>query len=238
MKNISIIITAIFIFAVFFDSCKKATYLTANVENITFPKEGGNDSIILKSDVGSYKIFSQPEWVEVSIEKDSILVLRTKSNDENKIKSGNIIVGNGDLKLSIPVRQMKIATYLTFNEKSVSIPQTGGRIELEIETDGGNVKLEGIENINSFYKNGRLTLSSNGNEGPTRKTNAFIVSDSIKRPILVIESGTICTKCKGSGKITCYICRGTGVDYCPYRTCDLCHGRLKVTCTECKGKGK
>jgi DnaJ-class molecular chaperone len=52
-----------------------------------------------------------------------------------------------------------------------------------------------------------------------------------------------CSKCGGSGEVTCYPCDGKG-----YRiiisggeeerdTCSLCWGSGKSTCTECNGRG-
>ena len=107
-----------------------------------------------------------------------------------------------------------------------------------METDGGDVRLEGVEGVTAKYADGVVTLTGKGNTGKTRKTKGSLVADEVSTPITVVEKGAICARCGGKGQVTCRICGGEGVDYCPYRPCDLCHGRGRTRCPECGGKGK
>ena len=52
-----------------------------------------------------------------------------------------------------------------------------------------------------------------------------------------------CKACNGAGKITCFICKGTGITqegHLKGQKCYYCQGRdkCKMTCPVCKGSGK
>lgn len=217
--------------------CNKATYLNTDKDTLRLPKESSGDSLILHSDVNDFKIASVSDWIEPKL-CDSILVINVGENKTGAPRTGMLLVVNGDQKLSIKVSQASNPTFLTLSAQSVTIPQDGSAVTLSVETDGANVKLEGLEGVMSSYSEGKLSISSKGNTGETKKSKAYVVCDTIRRPLTVIESGTICARCKGSGKVVCYICKGEGVTYCPYMDCVTCGGSTRVTCPDCHGKGK
>lgn len=217
--------------------CKKATYIKADKENIEVSRQGGVDSLTLSSDAGEFEIVSSPEWVKTEL-ADSVLRMTITANPEATGRNGNVIIANGDVKLSVSVRQKAPATYLTIADKSITLGPKGEAATLKVETDGADVKIEGVEGLSSTYSNGVLTITGKGNQGATRKSKATITCDTITRQITVVESGAFCGKCSGKGRITCTICGGSGVDYCPYRPCDTCRGRKVISCPSCGGKGK
>ncbi len=230
-----------FIYALFciviLAGCKKATYLKSDRETVTFAKEGGQDSLILHSDGADFKILSSPEWVESNL-KDSVLYLKVPNNDSKSKREGNIVVMNGDQKLSLAISQASEATYFTISRKSVTLGQKGEPDTLRINTDGANPRLEGVEGVTTQFADGILTLAGKGNTGATKKTKAKLICDSLSVDLLVIEKGTKCSRCGGSGKVICSWCDGRGEVFCPYDICPKCHGGGRATCSECKGKGK
>lgn len=234
MKNIFYFV----LFAVLLaSSCKKATYLTAHPESVSLSYTACSDSIILRSDVHDFNIVSYPDWATVSL-KDSVLLVSAADNKSPNRKSGNVIVKDGDLMLSINVLQYPKATYIKCDEKIVHINKSGAPVDIKIETDGGKAYIDGVENVISSYDNGILTLSNSGNNGKSRKTKAKIVSDEQEIPITIIEEGEICSTCNGGGRVTCQYCGGSGHLFFPYRDCNICYGSGRSKCPDCKGNGK
>lgn len=220
--------------------CRKATVLTSDTKSVTAPKQGAADTVILHSDVCAFELVDAPDWAGAAL-TDSVLSLKIQANGTGAPRSGNVIVRNGELTLSIPVEQRAAATYLTIKEPAkgvVTIPRDGGEAKITVDTDGGDVRLEGVDGVTAKYADGVVTLTGKGNTGKTRKTKARLVADEVSAPLTVIEAGAICFRCNGKGRVTCYICHGEGVDYCPYRPCDICRGSGTVRCPECGGKGK
>lgn len=220
--------------------CRKATVLTSDTKTVTAPRQGTVDTVVLHSDVCDFELVNAPEWTGATL-TDSILALKIAANASDAPRSGSVVVRNGDLTLSIPVEQRAEATYLTVKDPAkgvVTIPQAGGDAKITVETDGGEVLLEGLDGVKAKYADGVVTLTGAGNSGKTRRTKCRLVADKMSADITVIEKGTICDRCNGKGRVTCYICKGEGVDYCPYRPCDLCHGSGVTRCSSCGGKGK
>lgn len=237
MRNLLKIFVIVAAVVILTDCNRDATYLTSDSKELTLTKTGGKDSVALHSDGAEFQLVSSPEWVDVAL-KDSTMFVEVKENMSGSPRSGNIVVKNGSKNLSLPISQGSVASYMTVSRNSVTIGQNGEPDTLSVKTDGSDLHLENIEGIQTEFKNGVLTLKSNGNQGSTRKTKARLVCDSIAVDLLVVETGAVCSRCKGSGKVTCYICRGEGMTYCPYMPCRTCNGRGKTNCPECKGKGK
>lgn len=216
---------------------KKATYIKADADSITLSRTGGSDSLMIHSDGNEFSILSSTDWVKSEM-RDSLLLVRVEANPEKRPRTGHVVIANGDHKISLNVIQSAPATYLTVGAKTVSIPQNGEKVELKVETDGTDVRLEGVEGVKSSFNNGILTLTGAGNTGKTRKTKGTVVCDSLSKPLLVIERGTVCSRCNGTGRVTCTWCGGVGEVYCPWDICRECNRSGKVACPECHGKGK
>lgn len=237
MKITKNILILFFISIYLFTGCKKATYLNSKVENVEFSKEGGKDTVILSYDAGKCKILAKPDWVDLNL-TDSLLIIQSGKNIEPTFRTGNIVIENGDLKLSLPIKQLSNATYLTLSETSITIPKDGGTVKLDVETDGSEVILEGVENVTAEFKDGKVFFSGKGNNGKERRTNGFLVVDTIRRPVTIIEKGEICYNCNGSGRVKCSKCGGSGETVFPWGICYVCNGSGKTKCKTCKGSGK
>ena len=219
-------------------SCKKATFITADKNVASISMKGGEDRIVMHSDANDYSVVYAPEWIETSVE-DSVLVCKAEPNKTSAQKKGYVIVANGDERLTIRVFQQTLATYLLLAYDTLRINSKGNESVLPVFTDGSDVTVENCpEGVTTEYTYGKLIFRSNGNDGKNKSTKVTVSCDDQSAELLIMEMGNACEKCAGKGKILCPICRGSGVDYCPYRTCDECRGRLYVTCPTCKGTGK
>ncbi|MGM9868798.1 MAG: BACON domain-containing protein [Sodaliphilus sp.] len=237
MKNLMYLAVLMAISAVAVSCNREATYLKSDSQEIKIAKAGGKDSMILHSDGRDFQIIITPEWMNATL-VDSVLYVSVDENETNSSRSGNIVLKNGNQKLSLLVTQASTATYMTIKRKSVTIGQNGEADTLAVFTDGSDVHIENVKDIHTEFKNGVLTVTGKGNKGATRKTKAKLVCDDISVDLLVIETGTYCPRCKGNGRVTCYICSGEGITYCPVLPCRECNGSGRIRCPGCNGKGK
>lgn len=240
--------------------CKKATYLESDVKELTIPIVGQSDTIVLRSDVNDFKLDSIPAWVKPEL-NDSILVVTVGKNDTNAKREGNIVVADGNLKLVIPVMQYSQATHLELPDgNEVKIGKEGGSKTIAVDCDG-DVKIEGAENFDAKYENGKLSITAPKNDGATFKKKIKLSSDKYSKEVTVILEGNVCATCNGTGKITCSVCGGKGFIFrsgedC-HSSCKKCGGRGficpgpngweayngrrgtgKITCPDCNGEGK
>lgn len=233
--------------------CKKATVLESDVESLTVPISGQTDTIRLSSDVNDFKLESFPEWTQTEL-TDSVLVVKVGKNDSKGERKGEIVVTNGDLKLTIPVVQQFKATHLDLPDgDSISFGKEGGSQTLAVSCDG-NVSVEAPEGMQASYADGVLTVSVPENTGGSVKNTIVLTADEFSKEVSVSIEGSICPTCKGSGKIRCKSCGGKGYidSYRAILGCEKCGGRGgstyegdfnyregsgKQACPTCGGKG-
>lgn len=67
----------------------------------------------------------------------------------------------------------------------------------------------------------------------------------ISKKLLFVSYSVPCPECKGSKKIRCLYCEGTGFNVCSdckgtgkKNSCSICHGTRKIQCSDCIGTGK
>lgn len=248
MRTKFILLIAIFLISL--TGCKKATYLKSETSELTIPISGQCDTVILQSDVNDFKLDSVPEWVQTEL-TDSVLVITVGNNDVKTRRKGNIVITNGDLKLSIPVMQQYKATYLNLLEgKTLKLGKEGGTASIPVDCDGA-ISIENGEDLNLNVKDGKLTVTGPKNDEKTVKKKVKLVADEFSEEVEVILEGSLCPRCNGKGKITCPKCGGNTLIMVPHingylltRPCDRCGDGFsgtssgKVKCPECKGTGK
>ena len=211
--------------------CKKATFLESDVESLTAPISGQTDTITLKSDVNDFKLESFPEWTNTEF-KDSVLVVNIGNNDSKSERKGELVISNGDLKLTIPVVQQFKATRLELPDGGeVSIGKDGGTASVAVDCDG-EVNVFAPEDLDVSYQNGQLSITAPANEGATETKSITLTADSFSQQVMVTLEGGICPTCNGKGKVKCSSCGGRG--YFPNRTYD---GDAMYSCTKCGGVG-
>ena len=79
------------------------------------------------------------------------------------------MAGKYEAKASITVKQADVCTRLIASTEKVTIPKEGGTETIDIDTDGGDVKVEATEGVTADYNNGKLTLTAPANEDENPK---------------------------------------------------------------------
>lgn len=116
---------------------------------------------------------------------------------------------------------------MNLEKDAVSIGKEGGEAKVKIDCDG-DITVEDLpQSVTSSYENGVLTIKAAPNNGSTIKGAVTLKSDTITRVLAVEVEGNICTRCKGTGKVTCTACGGTGGTAIGFRYimgCEQCGG--------------
>lgn len=221
-KTLIACIVALFAFA----SCDKATFLNADQESITSTIKGGDVKVMLHSDGKAFEIEHTPEWATASL-VDSILTLNVQKNTTRALRTDSVVVICGGMRLCLPISQSAMATHMNLEKDTVSIGKEGGEAKVKIDCDG-DITVEDLpQSVTSSYENGVLTIKAAPNNGSTIKGAVTLKSDTITRVLAVEVEGNICTRCKGTGKVTCTACGGTGGTAIGFRYimgCEQCGG--------------
>ena len=233
MKQLFQLSIALMLLTVVIGSCKKASFINPSEQEVQFPKAGGEKQIIVNSD-GIWGIENGPEWLKFET-KDSILMLKIGLNESGAPREGILELVGGEAKASITVKQADVCTRLIASTEKVAIPKEGGTETIDIDTDGSEVKVDATEGVTAEYNNGKLTLTASANEGGTIKGTVKLACDQQAATIKFTVEGSICSTCKGTGKVKCSKCGGRGsydehFDSPPF---GFTHG-----CTKCGGAGE
>jgi hypothetical protein len=104
------------------------SFLTINKNNVTFERIGGTSRINVETYPNTITIVEKPNWVDVTINKNSfglVLIINTNSNNSRMGRSGNIVISNGYNTETIRVGQQattSITTTTTSGEIIVDKP--------------------------------------------------------------------------------------------------------------------
>lgn len=211
--------------------CKKATVLESDTMELNIPMIGATDTIMLHSDVNDFRIEECPDWV-LSEVIDSTLIIFVRRNDTGMVRTGEILIMNGDLELGISVTQFDRATYLDLPDgNDVVIPKEGETVKLRVDSDG-DVVVDSFSGIETSYDKGILTISAPPNDQETINGVITLTAGDLTRDIRVTLEGSLCLTCNGTGKILCEYCHGDGIiidipenGYQGYaRGCEACGG--------------
>ncbi len=229
-------------------SCKKATYLNADETEIKAEMAGAQGTIALHSDGTEFELTQSPDWVTANI-ADSTLTYTIGANDTHAVRTGTIDVKCGDLTLSIPVTQVTVATKLSVDPEKVSFEKEGGTAEVTVDTDGAGVKVDCPEGITATYADGKLSVVAPKNDKGTINGVITLTCDSHTATVNVTVKGAVCARCKGTGRVTCRWCHGSGyLNIGEGGGCQYCGGRPQTDgsgydgrgwnkCPDCKGTG-
>lgn len=220
----------LFLFAIGLVSCKKATYLKADVTEISSTIKGGDIAVGLHSDVANYEVTYTPEWAVPTL-KDSILSLKVQPNSTGAVRTDSVVISCAGMSITLPITQYYVATYMNLEVETLSFEKEGGEENVKIDTDGGEVVASDLpDGVTATYSNGVMTFKAQPNNAGTIKANVLLSADSIQQKIFVEVKGNICARCNGSGKIKCPYCKGYG------ETADAA-GMHVYCCTRCGGAG-
>lgn len=244
-----------------FAACDNASYLSANMQEIESNQEASEGVLTLSSDGKKFEIAHSPEWITVNL-ADSVLSYNIVANDTHEVRSDSIVVTCGGMSLCIPVTQNVKATYLKVDQESVSFEKEGGSQTVAIDTDGGNITTEVTGDITASVEGKTLSISAAANDGGSKSGEVTVKCDEFSAKVKVTVKGSMCARCKGTGKIKCPACGGSGSQFvssggeCGPIGCNRCGGRLvmrgggprgvdlysdgtgRINCPDCKGAGR
>lgn len=190
-------------------SCNKAKNISVDNDKMIFAVSGGEKTINVTAD-GSYDVQDCPDWLQANTQ-EGMLTLTATANTSGVTRDCVIhLVGADGLSVPIAVVQPDKCTHINVSPSEVTIPKEGGSVDVQIDTDGGNLNVEVSEGINAQYADGKLTVSAPANEGGTKRGTITLTCDAIKTVVNVTVEGSICPTCNGTGKVRCTKCGGKG----------------------------
>ena len=258
MKKVIFMLVALMLFAI---GCKKASYCRLDKQNVTVPRSGGVDSIVMHSDVDGFTVEAAPEWVHADV-VDSTLILKFAENPQQTERFGEVEISVRGASAKLSIRQIYMATILKPDTTKVEFEKEGGAKTVKIETDG-EVKFESPKKVKAVYRNGEIVITAARNDAGTINEIIELKADTLSATISVQVKGNLCPTCVGTGKVRCKACNGRGYNIviggsAGYRLplgCMRCGGRMisphgggygydvisdgtgRVTCPTCHGKG-
>ena len=143
-----------------------------------------------------------------------------KKNDSPHVS--NIFLNYSSKKMSIGDTFILIATYSPSNAVNSNLTWSSNNTSVATVDSNGKVTAKG-------YGNARIVVSSSNG----KTANCDIIVDK-----------SVCSRCKGSKEILCYVCNGNGKYYCnacsgdKIKICATCLGEGDFKCGICKGKGQ
>ena len=210
------------------------TYIGLNPNRVVAPKAGGEVKVGIDYDGFLWSIDDSPEWVDIDSHADSFTVTFEK-NTTGRNRSGIISVKSGKLLSRMVVVQQGRATYLSPSQSFIHFSKSGGVDTLRVSTDGGD--WEPHCSINWTVKKideHTFSLLATENVGYA-KTGYVCLEEDHQRAYIQVLQGGICTKCHGSGEISCKVCHG--IRY-PGHKCFFCNNTGTQPCDECQGRGE
>lgn len=214
----------------------KATYLTFKQDAVKIGIDGGSGSVEFDCD-GKVDVVYAPEWVNVKV-GGSKLKYSIDNNTTGTLRKDYVVIKSGEFGHAIKFSQATNGSYLLLPKAQVTIEKDGKGGNLEVLTDGSDVKVTCPEGVTYSYNNGVLSFSSKGHKGSTKRLKATVTCNELSQNITIVQKGDFCNVCRGRGRVTCSRCGGQGVVFFPYDDCPRCWGKKTVTCGACGGRGK
>lgn len=210
-------------------ACKKTTYITLETEEIWFGMEGGDTTIIVKSD-GELKVNYSPHWVKAEVKNDSMLVIKTDFNNTGVLLTDKIMLKSGNVTAILNVKQTSKGSYIIPAKKMIEFEKNGGTQEVKIYTDASAIDVKALvvreidlkkgnsgpvvksnDCIEADYKNGILKVSIPMNGNIARLGKIWLSCNGVLETLYVAQKGSgHCSLCGGLGMVKCLECNGTG----------------------------
>ncbi|MCQ2289171.1 MAG: hypothetical protein MJZ74_08745 [Muribaculaceae bacterium] len=233
MKLIHFVAIIAILLGIMSTSCKKATYLKIEKDNISFTIKGGEDSVLVSCDADVI-VKDSPEWTDVKLD-NATLIVTVGDNDDKAKRDGVITLESGDLQATITVTQDFQATHLEVSELEVKMSKEGGTHEVAVDCDG-DVMVSAPGFVTATYANGKLHLECAANNEGTKKDSIMLTAGEFTASLAITLEGSICKTCKGTGKVTCSKCKGKGY-WEEYSYDEVFESYGAFGCTKCGGRG-
>lgn len=230
MKKISFL--AIIAATLLLTACSKATKIETIADSITVPVKGQSDTIVVCADA-AWNV-EAPDWAKID-KREKCFIVNVPANTTGNLLKGEIIIsGASGVSKAITISQNYKASYLDVSESTVEFTNQGGNKDVEVLTDGGDVKIAGAQKIKAVYTDGKLSLTASVNESTEFIAETITITvDDFKTTVDVVVAGKVCKTCNGTGLIKCPKCNGTGFTN---KTCKECGGMGMGYCCDYTGK--
>ena len=221
----------------FYNNVKR---LDADMQLVEFNRKGGKKKVTIDTDAKTFEITDSPQWVDVDID-DDLIVIQCEKLSGDKDRKGNIEVTAGNKTIEITVKQSAAASYIDVTQSILRADASGGVTDIDIDTDGNvetfdfdidvdwirvtgktpsSITLEIDQNLSSYTRSGEVTIAS----GKNKET-------------ITVEQEGLCSYCNGTRRTTCSECYGSGNTYDfqwdEYIECGLCGGTGYMSCPYC-----
>ena len=233
MKRLSYIIFMAVCATTLLCSCSKAKSIMVSTDRVAFAITGGEKSITVTAD-GPYDIKDCPDWLKAEA-RESELVLTAEQNNTGAMRECAIKLVGDNIEVQVFVSQADKCTFITPSELEITFPKEGGSKEITIDTDGASVAVDCSDFAGSLegkIEGNKLMVNCPANDGGSKNGAIKLSCDEITNVIMVTIEGSICPRCKGTGKVKCKKCGGSGkywVDEFP--------NPYQVGCKSCGGGG-
>lgn len=210
-------------------SCSKAKSIMVSTDRVAFAKTGGEKSITVTAD-GPYDIKDCPDWLKAEA-RESELVLTAEQNNTGAMRECAIKLVGDNIEVPVFVSQADKCTFITPSELEITFPKEGGTKEITIDTDGASVAVDCSDFAGSLegkLEGNKLMVNCPANDGGSKNDAIKLSCDEITNVIMATIEGSICPRCKGTGKVTCSKCGGRGFYF---------GGDMPVGCGRCGGSG-
>lgn len=194
---------------------KSKTKFTIGKKNISFGPQGGEESVLIKSDgAWTYGKAKVPEWLSLSKNKDQ-LVIECESNTSGEDRDGKItlIFGEGDNKVYRSIRVSQSSSSLSVSTSSLSFPEGGSTYRIRVSSNDSwyadiqnctwiSVKKESDGVLVSCSEN-PFTMERHGNMSIVTSNNEAITIDVTQDPseaTLELEASAIKVKWNTGGR--------------------------------------
>lgn len=214
----------------------KATYLTADANELFFSRKGGDKVVKVSTDGNDFDISDHPDWLNVNKSGEGISV-SCASRDANDDRTGTITLKSGRITTRVNVTQRAYATYIRLSETTIQQGKGEGDHVISIDSDGGGFSYTAPDycTVNNLTDQS-FSLHINGNSGKHRD-GVVKITDGKNVGVLTISQKGVCSSCGGDGKVECSECYGYGWDYFYECLCYNCGGDGTVKCSKCGGSG-
>lgn len=214
------------------------TYMTFNSQGELYAKSGGTSDVNIDYDGYVWEVNYKPSWVYID-EHDDSFTIRCRPNTTGQDREDHVTIKSGKIVRSLPIGQYGKTQFIRLSDSSLKFDMDGGRIHIDIETDGcgPNISYPEFCRIENRSDAG-FSLVIPSNSDYSRSGTLYVKEDNLSASIYITQEGK-CQDCNGHGNKTCPSCGGMGTTGFGYytMTCFTCGGTGSIRCFYCEGTG-
>lgn len=131
-------------FPIFISQAEADTMLSADREEMVFPCKESKDYFLVESNVGQLQVQSSDDWINVSIDSDTVRV-RVESNESLFSRHGWIRIGAGKHFSDVLVHQYAFASIPPFLTSEIDIDEASSKGSVTVKSVPSDLKVTIID---------------------------------------------------------------------------------------------